>query len=145
MIQLPPDFKEFLKLLATHNVKYLVVGGYAVNAFGYVRNTIDLDVWIASDPENLARTISAVREFGFVSAGEDLLAEHNAMLRMGVPPLRIKVMKSISGVTFEDCWARKIVIRDNDFEVPLISLADLKANKQAAGRPKDLVDLEELS
>ena len=67
------------------------------------------------------------------------------MLRMGVPPLRIEVMRSISGVNFEDCWPRRVVIEDEELQIPMISLADLRSNKRSSGRPKDLLDLEELS
>jgi hypothetical protein len=134
-----------LKLLAIHDVRYLLIGGYAVNAFGYVRNTVDMDVWIASDQENQHRVIVALRDFGFADAMIDLLAEPDAMLRMGVPPLRLEVMKSIAGVQFEDCWTRRIVIEDEELSIPMISLPDLKLNKKATGRTKDLLDLEELS
>lgn len=143
-IRLPPDFNEFLRLLGTHNVRYLLVGGYAVNAFGYVRNTVDMDVWIASDTENQNRVIEALRQFAFPSATLELLAEPNAMLRMGLPPLRIEVMKKISGVDFETCWARRVTLQIDDLAVPMISLVDLKANKLASARPKDLADLSEL-
>lgn len=143
--RIPPDFKEFLKLLIVHDARFLLIGGYAVNAFGYVRNTIDLDVWIASDPENQQRVISAVREFAFPNAADDLLDESAATLRMGVPPLRIEVLKSISGVRFEECWLRRVFIEDDELTIPMISLADLRTNKRASGKGKDLIDLEELS
>ena len=67
------------------------------------------------------------------------------MVRMGLPPLRIEVLKKISGVEFEDCWPRRVVIQDDDLLIPTISLADLKRNKLASGRKKDLLDLDELS
>jgi hypothetical protein len=137
--RIPRDFREFLKLLVAHDSRFLLISGYAVNAFGYVRNTLDIDIWIAADSVNQRRIIQAVREFGFPSATEDLLAEPDAMLRMGVPPLRIEVMKSISGVEFEDCWARRVVMEDEGLEIPIISLADLRTNKLASGRPKDLL------
>jgi hypothetical protein len=133
-----------LKLLAAHNARFLLIGGYAVNAFGYVRNTVDIDIWIANDAANTERVISAIREFGFEDATVDLLHDPSAMIRMGVPPLRIQVLQSISGVTFEDCWPRRVFIKDGDLEVPMISLGDLRRNKQASGRKKDLLDLEEL-
>jgi len=143
--RIPRDFKEFLKLLIAHEAKFLLIGGYAVNAFGYIRNTIDLDVWIAGDPGNQKCVISAVREFGFPAATSDIFEEANSMLRMGVPPLRIEVIRSISGVEFEDCWQRRVYIEDDEITIPMISLADLKKNKKASGRTKDLADLEELS
>lgn len=143
--RIPRDFREFLKLLDAHSVRFLLIGGYAVNAYGYVRNTLDMDVWIAPDGDNQTRVVQAVREFGFSGAADDILAEPDAMLRMGVPPLRIEVLKVIAGVEFEPCWGRRVLIEDGDLTIPLISVEDLKANKRAAGRPKDLLDVAELS
>ena len=142
--RIPRDFKEFLKSLDAHSARFLLIGGYAVNAFGYVRNTVDMDLWIASDAENQKRVLQAIRDFGFQTAPDDLLREEDAMVRMGVPPLRIEVLKKISGVEFEDCWPRRVFIEDDELRIPSISLEDLKRNKQASGRTKDLLDLEEL-
>jgi len=141
---IPREFREFLKLLVAHDSRFLIIGGYAVNAFGYVRSTGDIDIWIAGDAENQARVIRAIREFGFIGTPDHILEEPKALARMGVPPLRIEVLKSISGVAFEDCWSRRVALEVGDFTVPMISLADLKANKKASGRAKDLADLEEL-
>lgn len=143
--RIPRDFREFLKSLISREARFLLIGGYAVNAYGYVRNTMDMDVWIASDVENQRRVILAVRDFAFPAAADDLLVEPKAMLRMGVPPLRIEVIKSVSGIEFESCWERRVLIADDDISIPVISLEDLKQNKRAAGRPKDLLDVEELS
>lgn len=142
--RIPRDFKEFLKSLDAHNARFLLIGGYAVSAFGYVRNTVDMDVWIASDPENLRRVLQAIRDFAFPAAPDDLLDEADAMVRMGVPPLRIEVLRKISGVEFEECWPRRVIIDDDDLRIPAISLEDLKRNKLASGRKKDLLDLDEL-
>ena len=133
-----------MKSLDAHSARFLLIGGYAVNAFGYVRNTVDMDLWIASDAENQKRVLQAIRDFGFQTAPDDLLREEDAMVRMGVPPLRIEVLKKISGVEFEDCWPRRVFIEDDELRIPSISLEDLKRNKQASGRTKDLLDLEEL-
>src|ERR1700684_2308932 len=100
--RIPRDFKEFVKLLDAHNARFLLIGGYAVNAFGYVRNTVDMDLWIASDVDNQQRVLRAIRDFAFPAARDDLLREDDAMVRMGLPPLRIEVLKKISGVEFED-------------------------------------------
>ena len=142
--QIPPDFKEFLKCFVLHNVRFMLIGGYAVNAFGHVRNTVDIDVWVASDPENQQRAVRAVREFGFASTPDNILAEPKAMLRMGIPPLRIEVLKSISGVEFEDCWERRVPFDMEGHTIPMISLEDLKTNKRASGRAKDLADVDQL-
>jgi hypothetical protein len=103
-----------------------------------------MDIWIASDEDNQLRVIAAIREFAFPGASPDLLAEPDAMVRMGVPPLRIEILKAVSGVEFEDCWTRRVTVRDDELVFPMISLEDLKRNKLAAGRTKDLLDLEEL-
>ncbi len=145
MIRIPRDFREFLKLLDAHSARFLLIGGYAVNAFGYVRNTVDMDVWIAVDAANQKRVLEAIRDFAFPGAPDDLLIEDDAMVRMGQPPLRIEVLKKISGVEFEDCWPRRVTIEDDDLKIPTISLADLKRNKMASGRKKDLLDVDELS
>src|ERR1700722_7795570 len=110
--RIPRDFKEFLRLPDAHSARFLLIGGYAVNAFGYVRNTVDMDVWIAVDSDNQKRVLQAIRDFAFPSAPDDLLIEDNAMVRMGQPPLRIEVLKRISGVEFEDCWLRRVMIED---------------------------------
>jgi hypothetical protein len=104
-----------------------------------------MDLWIASDVDNLQRVLRAIRDFAFPAAPDDLLRENDAMVRMGLPPLRIEVLKKISGVEFEDCWQRRVTIEDDDLRIPAISLEDLKRNKLASGRRKDLLDLEELS
>ena len=142
--RIPRDFREFLKLLDAREARYLLIGGYAVNAYGYVRNTVDMDVWIASDPDNQQKVLDAIRCFAFPAAPDDLFREPDAMVRMGVPPLRIEVLKKISGVEFEDCWPRRVVIEDDDLQIPAIGLDDLKRNKRASGRRKDLLDLDEL-
>ena len=85
--RIPRDFKEFLKSLDAHNARFLLIGGYAVNAFGYVRNTVDMDLWIASDVDNQQRVLRAIRDFAFPAAPDDLLREDDAMVRMGLPPL----------------------------------------------------------
>lgn len=138
--RIPPDFKEFLKLLKAHEARFLLVGGYAVNAFGYIRNTIDIDVWIEPTSENQTRVIEAIREFGFAGTPLDVFDSPDATLRMGNPPLRIEVLKSITGVAFDACWGRRVELDIEDIQVPMISLVDLKANKRAAARPKDLTD-----
>jgi hypothetical protein len=143
---LPEDFKEFLKLLGAKKVEYLLIGGYAVGYHGYVRATADMDVWIAAKADNAARAISALREFGFdvPNLSEELLLNPGNILRMGVPPFRLEVLSSISGVGFDECYAERVVDTIDDVEVPIISLRHLKANKKASARLKDLADLEHL-
>lgn len=145
--KLPLDFKEFLRLLNAHGVEYLLIGGYAVAHYGYPRPTADFDIWIAVNPTNAARTVEALRAFGFAQPmlTPDLLLEPNRILRMGVPPMRLEIMGSIDDVSFDDCYARRTVVQIDDVaSVNLISLNDLKINRRASGRAKDLDDLENL-
>lgn len=145
-MQLPPDFKEFLRLLNDKGVKYLLIDGYAVGYYGYPRATNDLDVWIALEPENASRVVSAFRSFGFDSPAlsESLFLQEKKIIRIGMAPMRIEVATSISGVTFEDCYQRRVLANMDGVDVALISLHDLKVNKKASGRHKDLNDLEHL-
>lgn len=145
-IRLPSDFAEFLRSLRSRGVEYLLVGGYAVGLYGYPRATADLDIWVRRSPENAERIVAALRAFGFdvPSLSASLFLRSEQVIRMGLPPLRIEVLTSISGVEFDDCWAdRREMILDTE-PVWLPSLEDLKRNKAASGRPKDLEDLRHL-
>jgi hypothetical protein len=140
------DFKEFLKSFDSNHVEYLLIGGYAVGIYGHIRATGDLDIWVNISPENAARIDRALREFGFAAAAltPDLFLARNNVVRMGVPPMRIEILTSISGVEFELCYLEKEMIQMEEMLVPVISLARLRENKAAAGRAKDLADLENL-
>ncbi|MBI1824799.1 MAG: nucleotidyltransferase [Planctomycetes bacterium] len=145
-IQLPTEFKEFLSLLNSNGVNYLVVGGYAVALHGHPRTTGDLDVWIAISPDNITRVKQVLTGFGFSKQAVDSAPLHleGQVIRMGMPPLRIELLTGISGVVFNQCYERrKIEIIDN-IEIPVISREDLIANKRAAGRPQDIADAREL-
>ncbi len=146
MTRLQADFKEFLKLLNAHHVEYLLIGGYAVGFHGYPRATVDLDVWTGRSPDNAIRVLRALEAFGFddVRLSEDLLLKADQILRMGVPPFRIEIATTISGVDFADCYTGRIDAVIDGIPVPVINLADLRRNKEAAGRYKDLDDLENL-
>jgi hypothetical protein len=146
-IQLPPDFREFLKLLNWKEVKYLLVGGYAVGIHGHIRGTADIDLWIDSSIENAAKTAAAIREFGFQGpeVTDSLFTEPDRVIRMGAPPIRIEVLTTISGVRFADCYSSRLETELDGIPVAVISLSDLKRNKRAAGRAKDLADLEGLA
>ena len=140
------DFKEFLKSLNSNSVEYLLIGGYAVGIYGHIRATNDLDLWVNVSSENAARINRAIRQFGFAEATltPDLFLARNNVVRMGVPPVRIEILTSISGVEFDACYAEKGEIQIEDILVPVISLAHLRQNKAASGRAKDLADLESL-
>jgi len=143
---LPPDFKEFLKLLNANHVEYLLIGGYAVGYYGYVRATADMDVWIASHFANASSVVKALREFGFDLPGSttELFLKPDNVARMGTPPFRIEVLTSISGVAFAEAYAERVTDTIDEVIVSIISLRHLKINKKASGRLKDLADLEHL-
>ena len=145
-IHLPPDFKEFLKLLNAHQVEYLLIGGYAVGYYGYPRATADMDIWIAVHPANAERVVAALKEFGFdlPELSPQLFLKEWQVIRLGVPPVRIELATTISGVNFSECYARRVVDVLDGVEVNLISLNHLKLNKKASGRHQDLADLEKL-
>ncbi|CAN5644259.1 hypothetical protein BH24ACT22_BH24ACT22_04260 [soil metagenome] len=145
-IPLPPDFSEFLRLLNENEARYLLVGGYAVGYHGYVRATADMDVWVARDNENAERLVATLQEFGFgvEDLNPELFLEEGRVIRMGVPPVRIEVLTSVSGVDFDECYEDRIVERWDDVQVNIISLPKLKGNKRASGRLKDLADLDYL-
>ncbi len=145
-LELPLDFKEFLKLLNEKSVRYLLIGGYAVGYHGYPRATNDMDIWIAVHPDNAQRIVDVLKEFGFdlPELTTDLFLKENKIIRMGNPPMRLEISTGISGVEFEESYASRIVDTLDGVEVNIIDLPHLKANKKAAGRLKDLADLENL-
>lgn len=144
--ELPPDFLEFLRLFDANGVEYLLVGGFAVAIHGYPRATADMDVWVRRSRENAERIVRALRAFGFdvPELNESLFLEPDRIVRMGVAPLRIQVLTSIDGVEFEACAARAEEVDVEGLRVRLIGLDDLKTNKRASGRAKDLADLDNL-
>jgi hypothetical protein len=144
--QLPPDFREFLKLFLKHEVRFLVIGGMAVIYHGHPRLTLDIDLWVERSRENGERILSALRDFGFSDSGlaaSDFEKERQ-IIRMGIKPTMIEIFTSIPGVEFGPCSEKQVMVDLRGLEVPFISLADLKVNKKASGRLKDLQDLEEL-
>ncbi len=140
------DFKDILKLLIAHNVEFLLIGGYAVGYHGYPRPTGDLDIWIRLSDENARRTAQALQDFGYATVDQTLpyLKDAGKILRMGVPPFRLELSTTIDGVDFAACYENRQTLSVDDVPVPVISLNDLLINKRAAGRPKDLADVDEL-
>jgi hypothetical protein len=132
--------------LNAHQVEYLLIGGYAVGYHGYPRATADMDIWVAIHPQNAGRIVAVLREFGFglPELSADLFLRENQIIRMGVPPIQIEIITSVSGVTFEECYAERVVDTLGGVAVNLIDLKHLKVNKRASGRYKDLDDLENL-
>lgn len=142
-MELIRDFKEFIALLDAHDVKYLVVGGAAVNALGFVRTTEDIDFWLQRSEPNAERTLAALNEFGFGEFTKEDLLDPKAVLMMGRPPNRIDLLTWISARDFDDCYPRRVYGNLGGVRIPLISVDDLLINKRASGRPKDMADIEE--
>lgn len=146
-MELDQDFSEFVALLARHDVRYMIVGGYALAAHGLPRATGDLDAWIWTEPENARRLLAALDEFGFGGIGisEDDLTSPDCVVQLGYPPYRIDLLTRISGVDFELAWGRHIEVVLGGVRVPFISRDDLLSNKRATGRPQDLADVVRLT
>lgn len=141
------DFKEFIQLLNANQVKYLVIGGYAVAIHGHPRYTKDIDIWIEMSSENAQKLMIVLTEFGFGSLGlnaEDFQAP-DQIIQLGYPPNRIDLITTPDGIDFAPCYQTKIEVKINDINVNFIDLKNLKKNKQASGRLQDLADLENLS
>ncbi|NUM63382.1 MAG: hypothetical protein HUU44_14795 [Ignavibacteriaceae bacterium] len=127
-------------------MEYLLIGGWAVGYYGYPRATGDMDIWVSAKRENAFKLINAFKEFGFdvPELSVELFTKENQITRIGVPPLRIEVLTSISGVKFEECYPNRNVVSIDNIEINLINLDDLKKNKAAAKRFRDLDDLENI-
>ena len=126
--------------------KYLLIGGYAVGYYGYPRTTNDIDFWVAIDEHNATQIVSVLREFGFDTPEltPKLFLVADKIIRMGVPPMRIELLTTISGIQFDDCYQKRIEVVWDYIPVNIINLQHLKQNKRASGRFKDLDDLEHL-
>jgi len=146
MIHLPKDFKEFLRLLNASKVEYLLIGGYAVGYHGYPRATADMDIWISINEENASKIVEVLETFGFSDPGinTDTFLKPDQIIRMGLPPIRIEVVTTISGVSFDECYTERVEDEIDGIKVNLIDINHLKINKKASGRYKDLNDLENL-
>ncbi len=140
------DFRELLNLFKKHEIRYLVVGGYAVMKYSEPRFTKDLDVWIATDPENAHSVYVALKEFGAPLANltADDFTQKDYFYQMGRPPLRVDIMMSIPGVEFEEAWKNREVVELAGLRIPFISRSDLIQAKEASGRPQDKIDVEML-
>jgi hypothetical protein len=148
MIELPTDFADLLVELLEAGVRFLLVGGYAVAHHGHPRATKDMDIWVCPDEGNADRVIRALGRFGapLASLGvtrDDFLTAGQTV-QIGVAPLRIDLLTEIAGVEFDTAWAGRDRFQLGEHEVPILGRTHLLANKRAAGRPQDLIDVEVL-
>ena len=143
-MNLNQDFQEFIELFISHNVRFMIVGGYAVAAHGHPRYTKDLDVWVWADPKNADRVVSALAEFGFgelgLTAGDFLRPD--SVVQLGHEPQRIDILTFATGLDFVEAFKNHVLISVGDVQVPFVSVDDLRTNKLATGRLQDLADAE---
>ena len=140
------DFKEFIELLSNHKVEYLLIGGYALGIHGYPRYTGDMDIWVKPTPENAARVLTVLEEFGFgeLDLGEADFVKPGNVIQLGYPPLRIDLLTQPDGVEFSDSFSKRMDLEYDALVIHVISLEDFKVNKAASARPKDLEDLRNM-
>ena len=141
------DFKELLSAFNAGQVRYLIVGGYAVSFHAQPRATKDLDILVGADSENSKAVYAALAKFGAPIEGLSArdFAEPDNFFRMGAPPVMVDIMPKITGVEFEEAWSRRVDVQiDDDLSVPFISRQDLLVAKLAAGRAQDLIDVDAL-
>jgi hypothetical protein len=145
-VVLQKDLREFIELLNSHKVEYLIVGGHAVAFHGYPRFTGDIDIFVRPVPENAARVLAVLVDFGFGSTGLDVaaLTSPGKVIQLGRPPNRIDLLTSISGVEFDQAWSDRVESQLDSLPVAFIGLESLLRNKRSTGRTKDKDDLEKL-
>ncbi|HEX5020193.1 MAG TPA: hypothetical protein VFX54_06025 [Candidatus Binatia bacterium] len=145
-MEVQPDFKELLALFNDHCVSYLIVGGYALAFHGAPRFTGDLDILIKPDHENASRIVAALDAFGFASLGltESDFEQPDQVIQLGVAPVRIDLITSITGVSWDEAFTGKIVSSYGAVPVHYIGRQQFVLNKRATGRKRDLADLEAL-
>lgn len=141
-----PDFLDLLRAFSDAEVRFLVVGAYAVGVHGRPRATKDLDVWVEASDENAPRVMRGLVSFGAPLLGltEADLRRPGIGLQIGVEPGRVDVLTKISGVSFDEAWRGRIEADFGGVRCNVIGLAELLQNKRASGRPQDLADVHAL-
>ena len=142
-----PDFVDLLRAFVAADVRFLIVGAYALALHGRPRATGDLDVWIDATPENAGRVMRALRDFGapMVDITERDFASPGVVYQIGVPPGRVDVLTDLTGLAFAEAWPDRVRQAFGDIEVDFIGRDAFLRNKRATGRPKDLGDIEGMS
>lgn len=145
-MEIQADFAELLALFNSQNVEYVIVGGYALAHYGAPRFTGDLDILVNPDIKNAQRIVAALGTFGFASMGIEAgdLAKPDHVIQLGLPPVRIDLLTSLTGPSWQDVWSQKTSGSYGEVPVHYIGREQLITNKRATGRPRDLADLERL-
>ncbi|MBM3325775.1 MAG: hypothetical protein FJY65_02165 [Calditrichaeota bacterium] len=138
------DYRDILLALSAEKVKFLLVGAHAIAHYGFPRSTMDIDIWVQPTADNAQAVMRALARFGASLQGLTLedLQHDRTVFQIGVAPVRIDIMTGVSGLEFEEVFARSITSMLDGIEVRLPSIEDLICNKKASGRPKDLEDAE---
>jgi hypothetical protein len=139
-----PDFLDLLRAFAAADVRFLIVGAYALALHGRPRATGDLDVWVEATPENAKRVLRALDQFGapLADISDADFATPGVVCQIGVPPGRIDILTDLTGITFSEAWLDRVHRPFGEVEVDFIGRASFLRNKRATGRPKDLGDIE---
>ena len=140
------DYKEILQILLKNNVRFLVVGAYAMGAHGYPRATGDIDIWVEPSPENSKVVYNSLLEFGapLEQINPETFIETGIIFQIGVAPRRIDILTFIDGVKFDAAYQNKKTVNIEDIDIPFLSIRDLITNKEATGREKDKLDADYL-
>jgi hypothetical protein len=140
------DYKDMLLALVDEKVKFLLVGAYALAAYGYPRATMDIDLWVKPEPDNAAAVLRALHRFGapLHDAARDDFEKEGTVFQIGVAPRRIDIITAASGLHFDDAFHNSTAVNIEGIEIHILSVADLIRNKRASGRTKDLADAEAL-
>ena len=140
------DYQELLQSFVSHNVRFLVVGGYALAAHGHPRYTKDLDIWVWTDPSNAERIVKSLESFGFDGLGLTALdfQEPDVVVQLGREPLRVDILTFATGLDFVTAYENRIMVSIGNLEVPFVSIGDLRTNKLATGRLRDIADAADL-
>ena len=145
-MEVQPDFRDLLALLNAHGVEYVIVGAHALAYYGAPRYTGDMDVYVRPGIENARRIMTALKDFGFGSVGltESDFSALDRIIQLGYPPVRVDLVTSLTGVSWDEVSDHKISAKYGDVPVHYIGRREFVANKRACGRKKDLADLEAL-
>jgi len=144
-INIPDDFKDFIIFLNKNKVNYMLVGGWAVTIHGNPRLTGDIDFLISSEDNNIEKLKKTLEDFSAPSFNfERFKEEEESFIRMGISPTQIDIIKKATGIVAEECLKRKEIVDIDGLKINVISIDDLIANKRAAGRDKDILDVNKL-
>jgi hypothetical protein len=141
-VRFESDFEDLIRCFNLHSVEFLLVGAYALAHHGIPRATQDLDFYIRPTPENARRVVQALESFGFAGLDEEVAATPGKVIMMGRPPMRIDLLTSITGVTWDEAWEGREALNYGEQQLFVIGRRELLANKAATGRTKDKADWE---